>query len=83
MPLGLTVNVKANFSYKPYKGISFLYGLKRSDKTYGAGIGFTKRDFTILGFAPVVGYDYLRSNSNIDFFTYDRHRVNIGFTHIF
>ncbi len=80
---GLTVNFKGSFSYRPYKGIAVLYGVKRSDRTYGAGIGFTKRDFTLFGFAPVVGYDYYRSNSNIEFFTYDRHRVNIGLTHIF
>lgn len=83
MPFGLTANIKVSATYRPYKGISFLYGIKRSDHSYGAGLGFTKRNFTILGFAPVVSYDYLRSLSNIDFFTYDRHRVNIGFTHIF
>lgn len=83
LPLGLTANVRANFSYKPYEGISWLYGVKRKDHSYGAGVGFTKRDFTIWGFAPIVSYDYLRSRSNIDFYTYDRHRVNFGFTHIF
>jgi outer membrane protein len=83
LSLGLTVNLNANAALRPYKGISFLYGVKRRDHSYGAGIGFTKRDFTILGFAPVISYDYLSSRSNIDFFTYNRHRVNIGFTHIF
>ena len=83
LSFGLTVNVKGSFAYKPYKGYSYLYGVKRKDRSYGAGLVVTKRDFTILGFAPVVGYDYYRARSNVEFFTYDRHRVNIGFTHIF
>lgn len=83
LSMGITANVRVNYTHKPYDGISFLYGIKRKDNSYGAGVSFIKRDFTILGFAPVVSYDYFRSRSNIDFFTYDRHKVNLGFTHIF
>ncbi|GHF26480.1 hypothetical protein GCM10017044_21810 [Kordiimonas sediminis] len=81
--LGLTATLSGSFTYRPFDAFSILYGEKRTDHTISTGVGFTKRDINIWGFAPVVRYDYFRSMSNITLFDYDRHRINIGFTRVF
>jgi hypothetical protein len=42
------------------------------------GLSLIKRDIALWGFSPELRYTYVRNDSTIDFYAYDRHRVEIG-----
>ncbi|MEM8987813.1 MAG: surface lipoprotein assembly modifier [Pseudomonadota bacterium] len=83
LPYGLTVQAGPDLYYRDFNNFDPLNGNIRSDWTFGGSIFITKRDWRIMGFAPVFSYQYLHNASNADRFDYTRHRANIGLTRTF
>jgi len=82
LPWGITAEAGPNFYYRPFDDTDPDFD-PRSDWSYGASVFITKRDWRLYGFAPVFSYEYIRNNSTIDRFNFDRHRANIGITRTF
>ncbi|WP_321397343.1 surface lipoprotein assembly modifier [Emcibacter sp.] len=58
-------------------------GEDRKDTRYSLSVDLTKRDWSIWGFAPVFGYSYTNNRSNVGFYSYERHRFQLGLTRTF
>jgi hypothetical protein len=59
-----------------YRNVHTFYGVKREDKTYTAMAGFTWdfHKYVTLN----AQYNYIRADSNIDLYDYDRHLCTVG-----
>lgn len=80
---GVSLYVKPSVSLRNYDAEDFFFATRRKDKRYGFLSELTKNDWAVWGFAPVLSYSYTRNQSNIEFFTYDRHRFQMGLSRIF
>ncbi|MEM8987258.1 MAG: porin family protein [Pseudomonadota bacterium] len=88
LPAGFTVELSPEATYRPFEAplpafSSSGLDLTRKDWSYGASVSVTKRDWSVYGFAPIVTYSFIRTESNIDFFSFDRHRGQVGLTRVF
>ncbi len=85
MPRAITIQLSPQLFYRTYDGIDPLFPLeaKREDILSGISVMVTKRDWRIMRFAPVFSYSYLNNNSNNDFYSYERHAVDMGLTQNF
>ncbi len=52
----------------------------RRDTQLGTTVALWKRDFSILGYSPVIEYNFTWNSSNIDFFDYTSHTVDFRLT---
>ena len=57
-----------------------LFGETREDLTLQIRTTLTYRTSLLFGFAPEVTYTFTHNDSNIGFFDYNRHRVELGLT---
>ena len=83
LPWGIITYVQPEVTWNPYKGVQAAFGRERTDWQYRIGVSLIKRDLEWLGFAPELRYTYIKNNSTIDFYDYDRHRVELGVTREF
>lgn len=83
MPWGLTVSVQPDITLRSFDEAQVAFGIKRQDTLIRANVSIIKRDWTVLGFAPVLSYTYTNNRSNIDFFSFTRSRAEIGITRQF
>ena len=74
---GITANIGGEVRLTEYDRI---VGDPRSDNRWTGTIALTKRDFDIMGYAPVIEYSYTRNNSNISLYEYDSHTVDFRLT---
>lgn len=82
-PWGIIAYLQPEIVYNPYKGVQPAFGTKRTDWEYRAALSIVKRDISWLGLSPELRYTFVRNDSSIDFFSYTRHRVEIGVTKLF
>ena len=54
--------------------------MPRRDTQLGTTVALWKRDFSILGYSPVIEYNFTWNSSNIDFFDYTSHTVDFRLT---
>jgi hypothetical protein len=83
LPYGVTADISPEISYRPFDQPSPIFGLRREDWSTQISLRLTKRNLRILGLAPTIEYSYLRVDSNIDLYSFDRHRINFGLTRVF
>lgn len=55
-------------------------GVARRDEVWSAGTTLMSRKLSFNGFAPQLQYEYTRQYSNISFYDYDSHDINVIFT---
>ena len=79
-PFGLTVNANAQTRISPFEAPDIITSKTRFDTRYVGSLTLTKRDFNFMGFAPSLNYSYTLNKSNVAFFDYDSHSVNINLT---
>ncbi len=60
-----------------------LFGKTREDTTLRVRTILTYRTNLLFGFAPTLTYTFTHNNSNIGFYDYNRHRVELGLTREF
>ncbi|WP_417319853.1 surface lipoprotein assembly modifier [Emcibacter sp.] len=85
---GVTLYVRPEVLFRTYDGVENAFYLEtegedRKDTRYSVSVDFIKRDWSIWGFAPVFSYSYSNNNSNISFYSYQRHRFQLGLTRTF
>ncbi len=79
-PLGLSFSLSQYISLRNHRDIEPFFTKKRSDVFSRSFIQITKRNWSIWGLVPVIGYGFSRNYSNIDLFGYSRHQIQVGFT---
>jgi hypothetical protein len=83
LPLGITASLNGEVKFSEFDDVNLLAGVIRDDTRYVAGIGLTKRDLNLFGFAPELAYTYIRNDSNITMYDYDSHAVDVRLTRDF
>ncbi|KQZ78204.1 hypothetical protein ASD64_12720 [Mesorhizobium sp. Root157] len=58
-------------------------GIAREDSFWSAGLTILNRNWSFSGFSPRLSYEYTRQKSNISFYDYDSHDVNLSLTKLF
>lgn len=82
-PFGVTAYVQPEIQLYNYDARNELFGVERYDRIYRVQLSFYKRDFQILGFSPTFNYYFTYDDSNIEFYSFTRNQVQIGFTREF
>lgn len=77
---GLSVYAQGLYTLRDYDGIYPTADEARSDDRFDASLFLTKRDWEMLGFAPMLQYTYTLNSSNVSFFDYDAHGLNLTLT---
>ncbi len=80
LPLGITTSLNGEVKFSHFDDINLLAGKTRDDVRYVGGVGLTKRDLNLFGFAPELSYTYVRNASNISMYDYDSHAVDVRLT---
>jgi hypothetical protein len=80
---GISTYVQASVAGRWHHGDFAFAGEPRRDVRTNALLRVTKRDFTILDFAPYWQVGYTINNSNIDLHDYRKLDVNLGWTRTF
>ena len=83
LPFGITGHVQPLIYLRKHDQEDPIFPQTREDIAYSLSFRITKRDWHFNGFAPALGYSYLNNHSNIDFYSYDQHKVDIGVTRNF
>lgn len=83
LPWRLGVYVEPAIMVSRYRGRSDLFGVVREDRGIALSGRLVKEDYTLWGFAPYLGAEVSRTDSNISFYAYDRGRGEIGLTRTF
>ncbi|MCP1337314.1 surface lipoprotein assembly modifier [Futiania mangrovi] len=82
-PWGITAEVGGFAGYRDFDGPDPLFASTRKDWRYSGSLYLTKRDWSIGGFAPLVGVRHTINDSDINFYDYDRTELMFGVTRQF
>lgn len=80
LPFGITASLNGEVKFSEFDDVNLLAGVVREDTRYVAGLGLTKRDLDVFGFAPELAYTYVRNASNITMYDYDSHSMDVRLT---
>jgi len=80
---GMTLYIKPSLSMRNYAAADNFFAIKREDRRASFLVEMRKSDWALWGFAPLFSYQYTHNQSNIDFFTYERHRFQMGLSRVF
>ena len=80
---GLTLGGEIALRHEGYEGDYSILGEPREDWRGNLVVNLTKRDFTVFGYAPVVEYTYTHNLSNVPFFEFDAHGLDLRLTKAF
>jgi tetratricopeptide (TPR) repeat protein len=80
LDLAISVYGEARYTRKAHDGVYPGATVAREDDRYDVSLQVTKRDWQVLGFAPMLQYTYTVNDSTIGFHTYDAHGVNLTLT---
>lgn len=80
---GLITSFAAGIGYHDYDGNFPGTEIARRDNIWSAGMTLANRNWSLRGFAPQLKYEYTRQQSNISFYDYDSHDVDLTFTKLF
>jgi len=82
-PTSLQLDLKATVSARDFGAKDPFWGERRRDQGYSLYASLIKRDFYILGLAPVIEFTYQNNRSNIEFFSYNKFFVGLYFKNVF
>ncbi|MGH1351777.1 MAG: surface lipoprotein assembly modifier, partial [Methyloligellaceae bacterium] len=80
IPFGVSLYVEGKYHNFDYDGISPGSTEGRLDQRYEAKVHITKRDWNYMGYAPMLQYQYIYNDSNIDIHKFDAHNINLTLT---
>jgi len=83
LPAGFTVYLEPSISLVDYDGALAALGRARSDRIYGGTLALLNRHIVLDRFTPRISYSFTRTDSNIDLYDFNRHRIEIGLTTVF
>ena len=82
-PTSLQLNVLATISKRGFSGDDPFWGTQRQDVGKSFNVSLTKRNFYILGFTPVLEFNYQTNHSNNNFFSYNKTFVGLFFKNVY
>jgi hypothetical protein len=77
---GISLYLQGLYTRKDFDGISPGITEGRRDDRIDASVNLTKRDFVLMGMAPMMQYTYTHNISNVPFYQFDAHSVNLTLT---
>lgn len=77
---GLITGLIGGIGYHDYDGFFPGTSTARRDDIWTAGVSVMDRDWSFNGFTPQLKYQYTRQQSNISFYDYDSHDVDVTLT---
>ncbi len=80
---GLSVYGQVLYSRRVYGADFPVAGIPRVDNRMEGTVQVTKRDWYVKGLAPMLQYSYVRNFSNISFYDFDAHNLNLTLTRSF
>jgi tetratricopeptide (TPR) repeat protein len=80
---GLVTSFATSVGYHDYRGDFPGTDVARRDNNWSAGMTMANRNWSLRGFAPQLKYEYTRQQSNVSFYDYDSHDVDLTFTKLF
>lgn len=83
LPHGINAGFSLQASRAVYDDPLAAFGETRKDWRYGARVNVGSRTWRLLGFSPSATYSYARTDSSIDFYSYDRHRIEFQLARYF
>ena len=82
-PLATQLYVETGYGERRFDGYAAAFGRVRRDQEMRLEARVSKRDLLVLGTHPYVSTRLSRNRSNIGLYSYDRQRVEFGFTREF
>lgn len=76
LPMGLTVYTQGLYAQRDYDAPYVAFGV-RHDTRIEAQALVTKRDWNIAGFAPQLSYSFVDNQSNVPFYDYTSHALDL------
>lgn len=83
LPGGFSVYLEPSIGLADYDGALVAFGQSRSDRIYGGTLALLNRHIVLDRFTPRISYSFTRTDSNIDLYDFNRHRIEIGLTTVF
>lgn len=80
LPWGASVYGQLRYTKRNFDGAFPGTFEARNDQQFDVTTTLTKRDWNYMGFAPKFEYGYTRNISNVPFYDYDAHSVNMTLT---
>jgi outer membrane protein len=77
---GISLYLQGLYTRKDFDGISPGITEGRRDNRIDASVNLTKRDLVLLGMAPMMQYTYTHNISNVPFYQFDAHSMNLTLT---
>lgn len=83
LPGGFTIGLEPGVGLSRYDAALPVLGQVRSDRSVSAEVSLLNRRIVLSRFTPRVSYALTRQWSNIDLYSFTRHRFEIGLTTVF
>jgi outer membrane protein len=83
LPGGFTVGFEPGFGVTRFDAALPVFGKTRSDRSATAEVSLLNRHIVLSRFTPRVSYSLTRQWSNIELYSFTRHRFEIGLTTVF
>lgn len=75
---GITAEVAPELSVQRWQAPHAAFSKTREDLRGRISLSFRRRNWRVFGFVPVVGLEYLNSQSTIELYTFDRRWMTMG-----
>lgn len=76
-PLGFATSTTLGFANRNYKELTF-FGTKQKNKEYSLSLSLWNNKFNYAGFTPRISFDYVKTDSNIAIYSYDKKQVSLN-----
>jgi outer membrane protein len=83
LPGGFTVGIEPGLGVTRFDRALPVFGKTRSDRSVTAELSLLNRHIVLSRFTPRISYALTRQWSNIELYSFTRHRVEIGLTTVF
>lgn len=80
---GIITSFAVGAGYHDYLGDFPGTWIRRRDDIWSAGVTAMNRNWSFQGFSPQIKYEYTRQKSNISFYDYDSHDIDLTLTKLF
>jgi tetratricopeptide (TPR) repeat protein len=83
LPAGFSIYLEPSIGFADYDAALVAFDRARSDRVYSGTLALLNRHIVFDRFTPRVAYTFTRTDSNIDLYDFNRHRIEIGLTTVF
>jgi len=80
LPMDIRFGLSGSYGTRQFQAAQASFGVRRRDEFFSTGLDLAFRKLQILGAALEVSYRLEKADSNINLFSYSRHRFELGLT---